>query len=227
VPSQPLHPPVAPIFVENIAHEAAGTAAILQAAEATFSRCGYAGASMREIALAAGVSKSLLHYHFESKEQLFVDVQIRAYRRLSERVMAAVAEVSGSQERGLVAFDALFAALRDGNDLGVQAELWASATSDPRLRHHVARLREFFRALLAYSIDQILGEDRDRLPMGVEAAADLIWAVLNGLGVAMAFAEPEERVTRCIAALRILTSMTLSTSGLPAVRPKRNTKRRT
>lgn len=189
---------------------------ILAAAEGCFSRAGYAAASMREIAEHAGVSKSLLHYHFQSKEHLFVEVQIRAYERLAARVTLAVSQVASGSERGLLAFDAAFDALRANGALAKQAELWAGALSNEKLRVHVVRLREFFRALLVSSIEQVLGPDRERLPMSVEAAADLVWATLNGLGIASAFGEPEARVERAIAALRALAGIAL---GQPAATP--------
>lgn len=43
---------------------------ILDATVKCISKFGYEGASMVEIARAAGVSKSLLHYHFKSKQDL-------------------------------------------------------------------------------------------------------------------------------------------------------------
>jgi len=43
---------------------------ILQAAERVFARAGFAGASMNELALAAGLPKSTLHYYFGTKEAL-------------------------------------------------------------------------------------------------------------------------------------------------------------
>ncbi len=45
---------------------------ILDATESAFRRTGYAATSLRGIALEAGVSKSLVLYHFQTKEQLFV-----------------------------------------------------------------------------------------------------------------------------------------------------------
>ncbi|MGD9942164.1 MAG: TetR/AcrR family transcriptional regulator [Burkholderiaceae bacterium] len=44
---------------------------ILLAAEKVFSTLGYEGASMRNIAEAAGVAQALLHYHFKNKEGLY------------------------------------------------------------------------------------------------------------------------------------------------------------
>lgn len=185
-------------------------AAILDAAEACFSRGGYAGAAMREIAEKAGVSKSLLHYHFQSKEHLFVEVQMRAYERLAKRVAAAVAPIESGKERGLLAFDALVATLRESNDLAVQAELWAGALSNEKLRVHVVRLREFFRGLLVTSMQDILGEDLARVPMTAEQAADLVWATLNGIGIESAFGEAHERIERAISALRLLATIALA-----------------
>lgn len=184
--------------------------AIVTAAEACFSRAGYAGASMREIAEAASVSKSLLHYHFQSKEHLFVEVQIRAYDRLARRVSEAVAPLASGKDRGLAAFDALVSALRETNDLAVQAELWAGALSNEKLRTHVVRLREFFRELLVRSLEEILGPDLKRVGMPAEAAADLVWSVLNGIGIESAFGAPEERVDNAVNALRLLAGIALA-----------------
>ncbi len=192
--------------------------AIVEAAEACFARGGYAGASMREIAERAGVSKSLLHYHFQSKEHLFVEVQIRFYERLGARIAAAVAPIVSGEARGLAAFDALFDVLRTSNDLATQAELWAAALANDKLRSHITRLREFFRRMLVQRIEEILGEDRERLPMTPEAAADLIWAALNGLGIEAAFGEPKDRIERAIATLRTLTAMALTRSPAEVTR---------
>lgn len=185
--------------------------AIVEAAEACFSRAGYTGASMREIAERAGVSKSLLHYHFQSKEHLFVEVQIRFYERLGARITAAVAPIAAGDARGLAAFDALFDVLRTSNDLAIQAELWAAALANEKLRAHITRLREFFRQMLVQRIEEILGDDRDRLPVSPEAAADLVWATLNGLGIEAAFGEPQSRIERAIETLRALAAIALTT----------------
>lgn len=44
---------------------------IFKAAQLVFQRSGYAGARMQEIADEAGINKSMLHYYFRSKDQLF------------------------------------------------------------------------------------------------------------------------------------------------------------
>lgn len=56
---------------------------ILSAAEEIFARRGFEGASTREIAARAGVNISSLHYHWASKETLYVAV----FRNVFERIM--------------------------------------------------------------------------------------------------------------------------------------------
>jgi TetR/AcrR family transcriptional regulator len=58
----------------------ATTAQILTAAEAVFAECGFAGASMAQLAAAAGLPKANLHYYFGTKENL--------YRAVLEAVLA-------------------------------------------------------------------------------------------------------------------------------------------
>jgi TetR/AcrR family transcriptional regulator len=58
---------------------------ILRVAEETFARKGYSGSSTREIAEAAGVTKGLLFYHFQTKERLYLTVienMIKAFRAI-------------------------------------------------------------------------------------------------------------------------------------------------
>jgi AcrR family transcriptional regulator len=59
-------------------------ARILQAAEEVFASKGFEGASTREIASRAGVNISSLHYHWESKETLYLAVLRHIYNQLIE-----------------------------------------------------------------------------------------------------------------------------------------------
>src|SRR5438552_7985168 len=55
---------------------------ILAAAEEVFAAKGFQGASTREIAARAGVNISSLHYHWESKETLYVAVFQNIFDRI-------------------------------------------------------------------------------------------------------------------------------------------------
>ncbi|ETR78768.1 TetR family transcriptional regulator [Afipia sp. P52-10] len=55
---------------------------ILTEAARIFARKGYEGASMRDIAEACGISKSLLYHHFNSKEEIYSRVAVGATKEL-------------------------------------------------------------------------------------------------------------------------------------------------
>jgi TetR/AcrR family transcriptional regulator len=63
---------------------------ILEAAKKVFHRKGFEGARMQEIADEAGINKSLLHYYFRTKENLFDDVFKSAFREIFARLFTTV-----------------------------------------------------------------------------------------------------------------------------------------
>lgn len=65
-------------------------ARILTAAEQVFATKGFAGASTREIAAGAGVNISSLHYHWESKETLYIAVFQNIYDRILDLIRTAL-----------------------------------------------------------------------------------------------------------------------------------------
>jgi TetR/AcrR family transcriptional regulator len=65
-------------------------AAILEAAEAVFVQKGFADAAVSEIAELAGVTKSLIHHHFGSKEKLWGEVKhhrFEEYAAVQRRIL--------------------------------------------------------------------------------------------------------------------------------------------
>ena len=64
----------------------AGEKAILDAAIGLFSAHGFDGVSMRAVAREAGVSKSNIYHHFESKEALYLAIMQSSAESLSEMV---------------------------------------------------------------------------------------------------------------------------------------------
>jgi AcrR family transcriptional regulator len=68
---------------------------ILAAAEETFARCGYHGASLDDIAHGAGVSKALIYEHFASKRELHASL-------LDEHVADIFRRLEATAERGHV-----------------------------------------------------------------------------------------------------------------------------
>lgn len=162
---------------------------ILDAAERCFRMRGYENTSVRAIAAVAGVSKSLVLYHFGCKERLFTAVQERLHQRLADAVEAVVVDDAGaSTARTIQALDTLFAAMRAGDDHAAHTVMGLRALVDPALRPHVVRLQESLHDRLVETIRRVVGDQA--LPMDVDAAADLLSAVLTGIGLQAALEEP-------------------------------------
>jgi TetR/AcrR family transcriptional regulator len=63
---------------------------ILEAAKTVFHRKGFEGARMQEIADEAGINKSLLHYYFRTKENLFDAVFKAAFHEIFSKLFLTV-----------------------------------------------------------------------------------------------------------------------------------------
>lgn len=70
-------------------------AAILDAARAEFSQRGYAGATSKTIALAAGVSVGSLYQYFSDKDQLLAEIAQSRGEEISAQTLGALGPVSG------------------------------------------------------------------------------------------------------------------------------------
>jgi TetR/AcrR family transcriptional regulator len=81
----------------------AGEHAILEAAVRLFSRHGFDGVSMRAVAQEAGVSKSNIYHHFDSKEVLYLAIMQASADRLAEMV-ESLAEGRGEFDERLRKF---------------------------------------------------------------------------------------------------------------------------
>ncbi len=81
---------------------------ILEVATEAFARGGYHGASVGEIAEAAGITKPVLYDHFASKHDLYVELMERARDELTERGAAAMSADAPAEQRVRAAVDAFF-----------------------------------------------------------------------------------------------------------------------
>ncbi len=82
---------------------------IIGAAEIEFAETGFDGAGMTAIAKRAGVSKSLLHYHFGSKEKLYECVIRSRSKKINDMRLSLLAWVDFSRRDALYqVLDALF-----------------------------------------------------------------------------------------------------------------------
>ena len=72
--------------------------ALIEAAEEIFLKKGFGNTSLSEIARHAGITKSLIHHYFGSKEGLWREVKTQRFMQYAERQMAMLQEASPSAE---------------------------------------------------------------------------------------------------------------------------------
>lgn len=96
---------------------AASQASILEGAVRVFADKGPEGASMRDLARAAGVSQGLLHHHFGSKRELWEEVKRHAVRKYAERQQPQIAAVEIDARWVHDALRGFFELYRDNPDL--------------------------------------------------------------------------------------------------------------
>jgi hypothetical protein len=85
--------------------------------------------------------------------------------------------------------------------------LSARALSNAALAPHVRKMRRELKALLYRTMDEIFGAEAERLPTSIEAAADLLWAALTGLGIESVLDDSSEQLERGFATLRTIVAL--------------------
>jgi len=129
---------------------------IVAAAAAVLGRQGFAETSLKDVAREAGVAPGLLHYYFESKQELLCEVVSSLEREMSRDWQQAIADIDDPLERIVAALDhaavrcserpEFFRLLFDLYNLGLSspairdrcAEMWARFIDD--IEHEVRRV---------------------------------------------------------------------------------------
>ena len=111
---------------------------ILAAAEETFARCGYHGASLDEVAHAAGVSKALIYEHFASKRELHASLLDAHAAEIFARLQAGAERGETGEQRLRSGIDAFLGWVED------HREAWRALfrdAADPDVAALVERLQ--------------------------------------------------------------------------------------
>jgi TetR/AcrR family transcriptional regulator len=119
----------------------ASRAAILAAAERLFLAAGFAGTSTSEIAKASGVTKSLIHHHFGSKEALWREVKRLRFADYYERQMALFGSSGATRELLESSMQVYFRFLRDNPDT-LRMMAWLQLEGDRDCIDMVVELRD-------------------------------------------------------------------------------------
>ncbi len=173
------------------------TRRILGAARRLFGEAGFSGSSMGAVAREAGVSKGLLHYHFDSKDHLFVETQQAFFRELHRRFSERAVRGDGGVPNALEALDAAWEAIRDlHGGAAFVVETLALSNQDSVLGARVAAFYTESTALLEDALAQIFAADLPRLAVPPERMAVLIRVLSEGLVVELARARSDEDLAR-------------------------------
>ncbi|MFT3866636.1 MAG: TetR/AcrR family transcriptional regulator [Solirubrobacterales bacterium] len=159
-------------------------ARILEAAGEIFTSRGYEGASIDEVAAAAGLTKGAVYSSFAGKDELFFAL---VADRLDQR-LALVADLDDGErdmrdllEKAEDDLAVLFTTQADWHRLFI--ECWARAMHDPERRVDWARRRRAARAVITDFFERAQAGSGERLPFPAADLALVSMALSNGLAM--------------------------------------------
>jgi AcrR family transcriptional regulator len=164
---------------------------ILDAAVKLIAREGINDVRIARIAMEAGVSASLLHYHFASRDSLLAEALEHSYELAGDIRLARGEEPESASERLMGMIDWCLPApgsLHD--DWMLWVELWLHAARKPDLRltsaRLYARMHDWFAEAIAdgEATGEFKTEDRDR-------TVQRLLALIDGYGIRTLIEDPE------------------------------------
>ena len=124
-------------------------AAILEAARNVFDARGYSPATVDEIAHKAGISKGSIYNYFSSKEDLFAEVFMEAFKIEHADMDRLVREQLPASEKLQQLLDYVFDRLESFTRSGrLVMELWAQAAKKDKLAEAMADIHAYWRTCI-------------------------------------------------------------------------------
>lgn len=168
--------------------------AIRQQAFALFGRYGYEGVSIGDIGRAAKLSKGALYWHFENKQQLYLDCQRQLHALFNEYIFEPMRTHDDGVTRILMLFTGLGRLLRDPRVTEGVAGYWLTPSGP-----EAAPILKAQRAFEAACIDTMketlrLGVEQGRFDYkdDLEEMARAIIALVEAVILPMRHQTPEE-----------------------------------
>jgi AcrR family transcriptional regulator len=183
--------------------EAGRRAQIVRAAAAVLGRQGYAETSLKDVAREAKVAPGLLHYYFESKEELLLEVVTVTERQMVANWKAVVEAVDDPLERIMTGLDHAEARCADQPEFfRMLIDLYTVSLSSPALRVRCAALRTHLMDEVEVELRQVLG----RLPAySLVSPRELAGAILSAIdGIALSGLVAQQAAAAPFRALKVL-----------------------
>jgi AcrR family transcriptional regulator len=152
-------------------------ARIMRAAAQVVAEHGFSGASIKQVAKAAGVSRATFYDLFENFEQCFLAVLDAAMRRTSARIAQAFAQHTTWQEQAVAGLAALLSALDADPCLARVCLVEALAAGPAALEYHAREIE-----LLKHMVDSAAGParaDRHNSALSAEATVVAVAGILH------------------------------------------------
>jgi AcrR family transcriptional regulator len=163
---------------------------ILDAAVGRIASDGIDGVRIARIAMDAGVSTALVHYHFATREALLAEALEHSFERAGDLRTADTGESAAVQRLRDMVEQCLPLGGEQEQDWVLWVELWLRAVRHPELRPTAAKLYERMHAWFAEAIEAGgFACDADRV-------ADRVIALLDGLGLRALLGDPAMPVDR-------------------------------
>jgi AcrR family transcriptional regulator len=156
---------------------------ILDAAINRIAADGIDGVRIARIAMDAGVSTALVHYHFETREALLAEALEHSFERAGQN------RQGGDGLRGMID-QCLPLPGEQERDWVLWVELWLRAVRHPELRPTAAKLYDRMHVWFKEAIEEEL-PDAD-----ADAAADRVLALIDGYGVRALLGDPSMPLER-------------------------------
>ncbi len=176
---------------------------IVRAAAAVLGRQGYAETSLKDVAREAGVAPGLLHYYFESKEELLLEVVTVTERQMVANWKAVVEAVEDPLERIVTGLDHAEARCAEQPEFfRLLLDLYTVSLSSPALRARCASLRTHLVDEIEIELRQVLG----KLPAySLVSPRELAAAVLSAIdGIALSGLVVQQPAAAPFHALKVL-----------------------
>jgi AcrR family transcriptional regulator len=177
-------------------------ARVVRAAAGVFAERGFAGASLDQVAAAAGFTKGAVYSNFGSKDELFLalmQAEVTARVDAVEQALQATTDLPGAL--------AVVGAELSRRDAGWQLlflEFWQRAVRDPGVRESFVASRRDLRARIAVVVDRFLAAHPARAGWDAGTLTLVLVALTHGLaieGVPDPDAVPADVLPRVLAGL--------------------------
>jgi AcrR family transcriptional regulator len=157
---------------------------VLDAAIAVLAKNGIAGTSIQDIADSAGLSKGVIHYHFESKDDLYERVLARCCEVIETRIRAVFLEPGTPLERIQRALLEMWNVRRDGlREMRVLTELHGLSRQNKRIKKALADAMQRSRQqIIETGLNELVAMGlKPRIPVAM--IPRLLLATLDGLAL--------------------------------------------